>query len=156
MAPGQPVTPHSLETTTMRPAPRRRMPGRTACTQVERAAEVGVDHLPPVVQVVLQERGHGHVGVVGDEHVDVADLPPDLGHQRLDLRAVADVAGHADAADLVGERLQVRRGGQVVDRDDRAVAGEPSGVRGAHALPGAGDQGHPAGQDPSRGCASVI
>ena len=37
---------------------------------------------------------------------------------------------------------------QVVDRHDRALAGQPSSVRGAHALGGAGDQGHPSRQGP--------
>ena len=65
---------------------------------------------------------------------------------RLALLRIGYVAGCGEAADLVGQRGQRVTVAQVVDRDRGARGRQPSCVRGAHALGGAGDQCDPAAQ----------
>ncbi len=109
---------------------------------MEGASQVGVDHLPPVVEVVLEERRHGHIGVVGDQNIKAARRAHHAGHHRLHLLSVADVRWRRYAADLVRKRSELRGVPQVIHRHHCPLACEPAGVACAHALGSAGDQGH--------------
>ncbi len=57
---------------TIRPRPRRRMPGSTAVMRSMWPRQVDVDLLPPLVGRLLEERLHRHARGVADEHLDRA------------------------------------------------------------------------------------
>jgi hypothetical protein len=124
---------------TIRPPPRRRIAG-SAADQEERAGEVHVDVPPPVLRLVIDERGHAHVGVVRDQHVDPAERLLDLGDHALHRVGIGDVGDRGYAAGFGDHRVDAGRRLPVVHRHARPLGGQPPRDRVAEALAGAADE----------------
>ena len=111
----------------------------------EGTVEMDRQHLLPLGEAELLDRLDDLDAGIGNEDIDLAELPDDLGDTAIDFRLVGDIHGHADRlAAGVGDFLcRGLRAGQVEigNRDRRAILRIDLGDALANAAGGAGDQG---------------
>ena len=110
------------------------------------STEIGVDDLPPVGEICLEERAHRHVGVVCHEDVDRTRRVAGLPHNILDSARIRHISRHRDPADLDRERGQRLGWLAIVDSDEGAVLGEAPGECCADALRRSGYEGDFSGE----------
>ena len=114
--------------------------------EMEGAAQVGVDDLPPILLVMLQEPSHGHVGVVCHHHIETSRERRDLFDEDADGFWIMHVCGDGDTAEFVSQGRKCGRVNAIVDDHGGAVSRQPSGMGGPHTLGGSSDQCDPADQ----------
>ena len=103
----------------------------------DEAADVDVDHLLPLGDLGLLERGAEHHAGVRDDEVDAAELGADGVGDALDVVRVGDVGGDGEDAFEGLEAIGAAGDGG----DPRALVREPLRGRGSDAAAGSGDDG---------------
>ncbi len=108
---------------------------------VERAVQVDVDDLVPLVQIELAQQTQRHDAGVVDQHVELAEVVDRGGHRGFPLVGLGDVEVDIarGVADLVGQRLAFVVE-DVADHHLGALADQRPGMSSSHPPSAAADQ----------------